>query len=142
MIQFSIFDYILIFIYFAIVLFIGFRTKATDSTNFDYLVAGRRLTLPVFVATLVSTFYGGILGIGEFTYRFGISSWIMNAFPYYFFITVFALFLAKRVRKAELYTIPDKLEITYGKNVSLFGSVLVFFLVTPAPYILMLGILS
>ena len=142
MIQFSIFDYILIFIYFAIVLFIGFRTKATDSTNFDYLVAGRRLTLPVFVATLVSTFYGGILGIGEFTYRFGISSWIMNAFPYYFFITIFALFLAKRVRKAELYTIPDKLEITYGKNVSLFGSVLVFFLVTPAPYILMLGILT
>jgi SSS family solute:Na+ symporter len=142
MIQFSIYDYFLIFLYFGVVLYIGFKTKATDSTNFDYLVAGRRLTLPVFVATLVSTFYGGILGIGEFTYRFGISSWIMNAFPYYFFITIFALFLAKKVRKAELFTIPDKLELTYGRKVGVLGSVLVFFLVTPAPYILMLGILT
>jgi solute:Na+ symporter, SSS family len=142
MINLSVYDYILIFLYFLGVLYIGFKTKKSDSNNFEFLVAGRRLTLPIFVATLVSTFYGGILGIGEFTYRFGISSWIMNAFPYYFFITIFALFLAKKVRKAELYTIPDKLEITYGKKVSVFGSILVFFLVTPAPYILMLGILT
>ena len=31
----------------------------------DYLLAGRRVTLPAFVATLVTTWYGGILGIGE-----------------------------------------------------------------------------
>ena len=31
----------------------------------DYLLAGRRLTLPAFVATLVTTWYGGILGVGE-----------------------------------------------------------------------------
>jgi solute:Na+ symporter, SSS family len=141
MINLSIYDYILIVLYFIGVIYIGLRTKTIDKNNFDYLVAGRSITLPAFVATLVSTFYGGILGIGEFTYRYGISSWVMNAFPYYFFITLFALFLAKKIRKSELYTIADKLEITYGKKVSVFGASLVFLLVTPAPYILMLGIL-
>ena len=141
-IQLGILDYALIIIYFFGVLYIGFKTKSTDQSNVDYLVAGRRLTLPAFVATLVSTFYGGILGIGEFTYYFGISSWFLYAFPYYFFITIFAIFLAKKIRRTKLYTIPDKLELTYGKNVSVLGAVFVFFLVTPAPYIFMLGIIT
>ena len=130
MISFSIYDYILIVLYFLGVIYIGYRVKKSDKSNLDYLVAGRSITLPAFVATLVSSFYGGILGIGEFTYRYGLSSWVMNAFPYYFFITIFALFLAKKIRKAELYTIADKLEITYGKKVSVFGASLVFLLVT------------
>ena len=142
MISFSVFDYIIIGLYFGIVLYVGLRTKSSDKSAVDYLVAGRVLTLPAFVATLVSTFYGGVLGVGEFTYRFGISSWFLNAFPYYFFIVIFAFFLSRKIRKTELFTIPDKLEQTYGKKVGLFGAILIFFLVTPAPYLLMLGIIT
>ena len=47
----------------------------------DYLLAGRRLTLPAFVATLVTTWYGGILGIGEYAWRFGISTWLVFGVP-------------------------------------------------------------
>ena len=141
-VHFGILDYIIIVLYFLGVLYVGFRTKPTDQSNLEYLVSGRRLTLPAFVATLVSTFYGGILGIGEFTYYFGVSSWFLYAFPYYFFITIFAIFLAKKIRRTKLYTIPDKLELTYGKNVSVLGAFFVFFLITPAPYIFMLGILT
>jgi SSS family solute:Na+ symporter len=103
---------------------------------------GRRLTLPAFVATLVASFYGGILGVGEFTYKFGISSWFLYAFPYYVFIFLFAIFLAKKIRRSKLFTIADKLELTYGKNVSIFGASMVFLLVTPAPYVFMLGLLT
>lgn len=141
MISFSVYDFLIIGLYFLAVLFIGFRTKKSDNSPLDYLVAGRAITLPAFVATLVSTFYGGVLGIGEFTYLFGISGWFLYAFPYYFFIVIFALFLSKKIRRSELYTIPDKLELTYGKKVSIFGAILVFFLITPAPYVLMMGIL-
>jgi solute:Na+ symporter, SSS family len=141
MLNLSIFDFLIIIIYFAAILFIGFRTKKSDNSALDYIVAGRSITLPAFVATLVSTFYGGILGIGEFTFNYGLSSWLLNAFPYYFFITIFALFLAKKIRQSKLYTIPDKLEQIYGRKVSILGAVFVFFLVTPAPYILMLGII-
>ncbi|MCX6162097.1 MAG: hypothetical protein NTV87_12300, partial [Ignavibacteriae bacterium] len=142
MIDFGIWDYGLMALYFAGVLWIGFRTKVNDKSHVDYLVAGRSITLPAFVATLVSTFYGGILGVGEFTYNFGVSAWFLYAFPYYFFIVIVAVFLAGRIRKTKLYTIPDKLESVYGRKVGVFGAIMVFLLVTPAPYVFMLGVLT
>lgn len=134
-------DYLIIIAYFVIILVIGFRTKASDSSVKDYIVGGRLLTLPAFVATLVSSFYGGVLGIGEFTFSYGISGWLLYAFPFYVFITFFAFFLADKIRKSHLYTIPDKLFRVYGKKVSIIGGILIFFLATPAPFLFMLGIL-
>ena len=96
-------DYLIIIAYFVSVLVIGFKTKTESNSIKDYLVAGRSLTLPAFVASLVSTFYGGVLGIGEFTYRFGLAGWFLYAFPYYIFVILFALYLSDRVRKAHLY---------------------------------------
>jgi Na+/proline symporter len=140
-VHFAIYDYLLIALYFLVVLFIGFKTKSADKSNLDYIVAGRQITLPAFVATLVATFYGGILGVGEFTYRFGIAGWFLYALPNYFFIVLFALFLAKRIRKSKMFTIPEKLESVYGKRVGILGAIYVFFLITPAPYVFMLGII-
>lgn len=142
MLTFGFWDYFIIIAYFITAVWIGFRSGKKDSNSEDYLVMGRRLTLPAFVATLVASFYGGILGVGEFTYKFGISSWFLNAFPYYVFIFLFAIFLAKKIRQSKLFTIADKLELTYGKNVSIFGASMVFLLVTPAPYVFMLGLLT
>jgi solute:Na+ symporter, SSS family len=141
MIRFQFGDYVVFIVYFALVLFFGFRSRTNSNDEADYLVAGRRITLPAFVATLVSTFYGGILGIGEFTYNYGLSSWFLNAFPYYLFITIFAIFFAEKIRNAGLYTIPEKLKNVFGGKVSFFSAVLIFLLVNPAPYILMLGVL-
>jgi SSS family solute:Na+ symporter len=73
-------------------------------------VAGRTLTLPAFVATLVATWYGGILGVGEFAYTSGLATWTVFGLPYYVYAVVYALFLAHRVRGAARLTIPDTLE--------------------------------
>ncbi|MEP7146285.1 MAG: hypothetical protein ABI792_04700, partial [bacterium] len=137
----TIYDYLIILTYFLVVLIIGFKTKSSDNSVKDYLIAGRTLTLPAFVATLVSSFYGGVLGIGEFTFRYGISGWMLYALPYYFFIVIFAFFLANKIRKSDLYSIPDKLNSVYGKKVSILGSMLIFLLSSPAPYLFMMGIL-
>jgi len=134
-------DYLIIIAYFVSVLVIGFKTKTESNSIKDYLVAGRSLTLPAFVASLVSTFYGGVLGIGEFTYRFGLAGWFLYAFPYYIFVILFALYLSDRVRKAHLYTIPDKLNRVYGKKVGILGGFFVFLMSTPAPYLFIMGIL-
>lgn len=104
------------------------------------MLAGRSLTLPIFVMTLVSTWYGGILGVGEFSYRYGISNWVTQGVPYYIFAAIFALVLAKKIRETNLYSIPDKLELSYDKKTALLGSVLTFILMLPAPYILMLSV--
>ncbi len=141
MVHLSIFDFIIIFGYFGIVLFVGLRaSRKAQSTEDDFLLAGRTLTLPIFVMTLVSTWYGGILGVGEFSYRYGISNWFTQGLPYYLFAAVFAFFLAKKVRETNLFTIPDKLEAAFDKKTALLGSVLTFILMLPAPYILMLSV--
>jgi solute:Na+ symporter, SSS family len=140
MISFSPLDLIIILAFFAAVLFIGFYTgRKTVADANDYLLSGRKLSLFLFVAVNVSTWYGGILGVGEFTYRYGLVSWFTQGFPYYVFAFLFALFFAKKIREASLFTIPDKLTEVYGKNVGLVSSVIVFVLVSPAPYLLMTG---
>ncbi len=142
MVTFSSLDIFLIVSYFAAVVFIGYRSARKNKTSTDeYLLASRSLTLPVFVATLVSTWYGGILGVGEYSYQYGISNWIVFGVPYYFFALVFALTLAKKARATNLITIPDKLFHAYDTKTSLLGAFLTFVLVSPAPYVLMLGIL-
>ncbi len=105
------------------------------------MVAGRTLTLPAFVATLVATWYGGILGVGEFAYSSGLATWTVFGLPYYLYAVVYALFLAHRVRGAARLTIPDTLQAAYGRPCALLGALFVFLLVTPAPYVLMLGTL-
>jgi SSS family solute:Na+ symporter len=142
MIHFALSDIIIIILYFLAVLYVGFRAARRVSGNDDdFLLAGRSLTLPIFVMTLVSTWYGGILGVGEFSYRYGISNWVVQGVPYYIFAAIFAFFLAKKIRATNLYSIPDKLELAYDKKTAILGSLLTFILMTPAPYILMLGVL-
>src|SRR6266540_1942979 len=79
--HFAILDILLLAAYFVSTLIIGFwkRRKSTE----DYLIASRSLSLPVFVATLVATWYGGILAVGEFTYQYGLANWTTQGLPYY-----------------------------------------------------------
>src|SRR5512143_525229 len=102
----------------------------------DYLVAGRRVTLPAFVATLVATWYGGILGVGEYAWRYGVANWLVFGAPYYLGAALFALFLARRAREAELLTLPDLLHRAYGRRAALVGAVAVFVNAAPAAYVL------
>lgn len=133
-------DIIVILLFFIAVPLIGFLfSYKKEVSDEDYLLSGRKVGLFLFVTTTVSTWYGGILGVGEFSYRFGLVSWVTQGLPYYIFAILFAIFFAKKVRNASLFTIPEKLEIVYGRKVSLIASVIIFLLVSPAPYLLMIG---
>lgn len=116
--------------------------RARRATGLDYLLAGRRLTTPAFVATLVATWYGGVLGVGEFSFRYGISNWLVFGVPYYLAALVFALVLAERARKSEALSIPDQLRTAYGPGAARVGAVLVLAMAVPAAYVLMLGELT
>jgi SSS family solute:Na+ symporter len=116
-----------------------FRAPARDET--DYLLAGRRLTLPAFVATTVSTWYGGILGVGEYAWTYGVSNWLVFGAPYYLYALVFALVLAGRARRGQALTMPDLLQERYGTRAAAVGAVAIFVMTVPAPYVLMMGVL-
>jgi SSS family solute:Na+ symporter len=99
------------------------------------------MSLPAFVATLVSTFYGGILGVGEFGYSYGLVQVVVLGLPFYVFSLVFAWLVAGRIREHESLTLVEAIRNTYGERSGNLASVLIFLLVSPAPYILMLGLI-
>ena len=108
-------------------------------TQLEYLLAGRRLTTAPFVATLVATWYGGVLGVGEYSYRFGISNWLVMGVPYYLAALLFAFFLARKVRTSAALSIPDQLRAAYGPAAGRVGAAMVLLMAIPAAYVLMLG---
>ena len=135
-------DLTLIGVYFAVVLVFGLIKRKSDASGeTQYLLSGRKLTLPFFVATLVSTWYGAILGVGEYGYLYGVSIWLIFGVPYYVFAILYAFFLAGKVRSNPAATIPEAVGNAFGKTAGRVSAALVFLLVNPAPYILMLALL-
>ena len=135
-------DVVLLVIYGAFLVYVTVRIFGPHRRDLrEYLVASRAVTLPGFVATLVTTWYGGILAVGEYSYRYGISNWIVFGVPYYLWAAVFAFFLSKRAHESFVYTLPDQLYGAYGKPTGAFGAALVFLYAAPASYVLMLGTL-
>ena len=135
-------DWLIIAGYFFGLFWIGFipgRNKKNNQNEF--ILSGRKLSLPGFIATLVTTWYGAILGIGENTYQYGIQTWFIFAFPYYVFAIIYAFWVANRVRQQKQLSIPDHFRRSYGKTTGIISAVLIVFLSSPAPYILSMGIL-
>src|SRR5262247_863381 len=112
----SVLDWALISLYFLSLAAVWVRALGARPSAEDYVVAGRRVTLPAFVATLVASWYGGILGVGEYTWRYGVANWLVFGVPYYVGALLFAWVFARRAREAALYTIPDLLERHYGRG--------------------------
>ena len=141
MLELAVVDYAVIVTYFVMLFVLGFFIKKKVHSLNDYFLAGRRLTLPIFVITLVSTWYGGILGVSEFSYTYGLGNWLTQGIFWYLVYLFFALFLANRIRKSNLYTIPDQLERFYDKKSRFLGAIFNFIMVTPAPYIFSIGVI-
>lgn len=135
-------DYGIIAVYLCLLLWLGLaRRLRRDSSAADMILGGRMLTLPAFVASLVSTWYGGILGVGEYSFKYGLSNWLVFGLPYYLAAALFAIFLARRARESESLTIPQRLGLAYGDKTALAGATIIFVMTVPAAYILMLGVL-
>lgn len=129
-------------VYLAATVALGARAaRATGDRTDDFLLAGRRLTLPAFVVTLVATWYGGVLGVGENSYLHGLSNWLVLGLPYYLGAALFAVLFARRARETGEYTIPDVLFGTYGRLAGTVGTLVVLALSLPAAYVLMLGVI-
>ena len=141
MLHLSVLDGVVVAAFLAALLGLGFSAKLRDNSILQYLAAGRALSTPAFVATLVCTWYGGILGVGESVQYYGIGAWLLLGVPYYVFALIYAVFMAGRVREADQISIPERLAARWGKGVGLLASGLVFLLAVPAAHVLMLGVM-
>ncbi len=135
-------DLIIVGVFLAALLALGFSAKLRDHSVLQFLAAGRNLSLPMFVATLVCSWYGGILGVGESVSYFGLGTFVLLGVPYYFFALIYALFFSTRVRSETPISIPERLEQLYGRGAGLTGAFLILLLALPAAHVLMLGVLA
>ena len=116
-------------LYFLATLGIGFY-KRSEKELTSFLFAGRKLTLPALVSTLVSTWYGGILEVGRFTYENGIVTWIIFGGFYYIAALLFVKFIAPKIIERELPTIPALFLQSFGKTPAIIALCSVILLTT------------
>ena len=93
----------------------------------------------IIIATLVSTWYGGILEVGRFTYENGIVTWIIFGFFYYIAALLFVKFIAPKIIESNIPTIPELFHRSFGKWPALIAIVCVILMTTPAPYLKILA---
>lgn len=119
-------DYVVITLYFALMIGAGYiglrRARSAD----DYLVAGRRLGLPMYMGTLSAVILGGASTIGGVSlgYQYGISGmWLV--FMLGLGIIALAVLLASRLARLGVYTVSEMLGIRYGRSSLLIGGIVV-----------------
>ena len=106
---------ITILVYLLVLFAFGLRIAKRLKKKEDFLVAGRSLTAPVLVGTLLATWMGSgdIFSVSDLSYHHGFSSLIGSSGGWLGIIIVF--FIAGRVRRFGQFTVPDILEARYNK---------------------------
>ena len=99
-----------ILVYLVILFVYGLRVSKRLKRKEDFLVAGRTLTAPILVGTLLASWIGSgdIFSVSDLSYNHGYSSLIGSAGGWLGIIIVF--FIAARVRRFGQFTVPDILE--------------------------------
>ena len=137
-------DYIIISIYLAGMVGVGlwFAKKHTDFD--DFFLAGRSLTTPLLITTLISTYYGVdvLFGDSQLGFTDGVVAWFGYARPTYAFFLIAAFLLAQRLREEDFKSLPDILDKYYGKNTRYVSAVTSFIYSLPALSLYGFGMLS
>lgn len=119
---------------------VGVFKSRSDKTFSSYMLMGRTLTLPVFIATLVATWYSSILGVTQISYDKGVYNILTQGVFWYFAAFIFAIFLVKKARKKNALTFPDMIGKIYGEKSSKLTSIIMLLNVLPVTGVIGLGI--
>jgi len=120
------------------------KSKTSDSDEedglLDILLMGRKLTLPLFIATLVATWYGGIFGVTQIAYDYGVYNFLTQGVFWYFTYIFFAFFMVNRISKYQAVTLPDLMGKMFGPRAEKVSAIFNFFNVVPIAYAISLGL--
>lgn len=107
----------------------------------EYLLMGRQLTLPLFIATLAATWYGNIFGVTQIAYEQGIYNLVTQGVFWYITYIIFALYLVKKIRSYDATSLPELVKNIYGTKSGKLTAILVFFKTLPITYAMSIGLL-
>jgi SSS family solute:Na+ symporter len=119
------------------------KTRLPNQEQFstvELLLMGRKLTLPLFVATLVATWYGGIFGVTTLTFEKGIYNFVTQGLFWYISYLIFAFFLVKKIRSHQVLTIAELAAKLFGPRAAQLTAALNFLNLLPIAYTISLGL--
>jgi len=124
------------------VIWVKFKNISENSMDnpVEMLLMGRRLTLPLFIITLVASWYGGIFGVTSLTYDRGLYNLLTQGIFWYLIYLVFAFFLIYKIRSYEALSLSDIAKKTVGVKAAKLVGVLNFFNLLPIAYAISLGL--
>ena len=127
-------DYFIISIYLTGMVGVGFWFAKKHADFDDFFLAGRSLTTPILITTLISTYYGidVLFGDTQLAFTDGVVAWFGYARPTYAFFLIAALVLAKRLREDRFRSLPDILDSYYGEKTRYVGAITSFIYSLPA----------
>ncbi len=133
--------FVILFFTFAAMIYGHRRRRANQESNFlDMLLMGRQLTLPMFVATLVATWYGGIFGVTQISFEKGIYNFLTQGVFWYLSYILFALFLVPKIAAYRAVTLPDLAGKMFGERSQYLAGAFNFLNVVPVSYAISLGL--
>ncbi|MCA9508488.1 MAG: sodium:solute symporter family protein [Myxococcales bacterium] len=115
--------------------------KKQKNSNNEFLLMSRDLGLALFVATLTSTWYGGIFGVTQIAFEKGLYSFFTQGLSWYSAYLIFALFIAKKIRKSNARSLPELIGMRFGLHARKLSALILFFHALPVTYALSIGIL-
>ena len=118
-------DYLIIFLYLTMLVSIGFYAYKRDSSYEDFILAGRGMTTPMLISTMVSTYYGLdiLFGSSEMAFNDGLMAFFGYALSTLVFYLFIAFYMADKLRSANFISLPEILEKAYGRKTSSIGAV-------------------
>lgn len=114
--------------------------KGEKESFLDMLILGRQLTLPMFVATLVATWYGGIIGVTQIAFERGIYNFVTQGVFWYITYLIFAFFIVRKVRSFNAITLPELVGQMYGPKSAKISAFFNFFNILPVAYVISTGL--
>lgn len=117
------------------------KNTHSPSNAKEYLLMGQSLTLPLFIATLVSTWYGNIFGVTQIAFEQGIYNFITQGIFWYISYIIFAFFMLKKIRSFDATSLSNLVEKTLGPNTAKISAIFIFIKALPITYAISLGIL-
>jgi solute:Na+ symporter, SSS family len=135
-------DYWIIASYIALVMFIGiFNSRDEKKSLENFFLASRKLTIPVLVASLTTTWYGNILGSSEMAFKNGFGYFLTQGIFWYAAAFIFLIFLAPKLSRLSLYTLPELIAKRFDDRAGVVAGFINLIMLNIAPYLLSLGLI-
>jgi solute:Na+ symporter, SSS family len=118
----------------------GKLSAQEQAGTLELLLMGRRLTLPLFVATLVATWYGGIFGVTTLSFEKGIYNFLTQGVFWYLSYVIFALVLVKKIRQQNVVSLAELAGRLFGPKAEKLTALLNVLNLLPLAYTISLGL--